>query len=107
MDQSTKIKILVFLVIALIGFSLGGLLAAVAPINDSDSAKLVAVEDDNFDAHTIDRVEIITPKIENTTYIDTNNSTTTIDNFTDEMMEIANDTWNDLIGDDNAKEEIP
>ncbi len=104
MKQSTKIKVLVFLVIALMAFTLAGFLSATTHFDNTNSQKMVSVENDNFEPHSIDQVEIKTPKIENTTYNATNNTnntnnsiTTTVEEWTDDVVEIANTTFNDLL----------
>ncbi len=105
MKQSTKIKVLVFLVIALIAFTLAGFLSATTHFDNTNSQKIVSVEDDNFEPHNINKVEIKTPKVQNITYNNTTNTnntanssiTTTVEDWTGDVMEIANNTLNDII----------
>lgn len=105
MKQSVKIKVLVFLVIAVIAFTLAGFLSATTHFDNTNSQKMISVENDNFEPHTIEKVEIKIPKVENITYNSTNNTddtenssiTTTVEEWTGDVVEIANNTLNDII----------
>lgn len=93
MKQTTKMNLIIFLIIALIAFALSNVFAGVASIDNSNSTKLTAIENDSFEAHEIDDVEVIIPKVENIT-----NNTNQWENWTDDVVTVANDTWNGLIG---------
>lgn len=95
MNQSTKVYLIIFLIVAVIAFVLSSAFASVAMIDSSNSTKLTAIENDSFEPHEIENVEVIIPKVENTTL---DNNTTTFDNWTETVIEVADDTWNNIIG---------
>lgn len=97
MKQSIKVYLIIFLIIALIAFALSHAFAGVAVIDNSDSAKLLAIENDGFEPHDVEEVPVIIPVVEtNITY--DNNTTSTIENITNEVITVADDTWNELWG---------
>jgi type IV secretory pathway TrbL component len=96
MKQSTKVYLIIFLIIAVIAFVLSSAFASVALIDNSNSTKLTAIENDSFEPHEIENVEVIVPKVQNITV---SNNTTTFDNWTETVIEVADDTWNNIIGD--------
>ena len=89
MKQSTSVYIVIFLIIAVIAFLLSNVVASVLVIDNSNSTKLTAIENDGFEPNQIHDVEVIVTKVENTT-----NNTSTIQNWTDEIIDIADDVWN-------------
>ena len=92
MKQSIKVNLIIFLIIAVIAFVLSSAFASVAIIDNSNAKKLTAIENDSFEPHQIQDVEVIVPKVENKT------NNTIITNITDEIIEVADDTWNEIIG---------
>ena len=76
-------------------FVLSGVFASVVTIDNTNSTKLTAIQDDSFEPHNINNVQVIVPKVEN----QTNNNTTSFENFTNNVIDIANDTWNNIWGD--------
>ena len=95
MKQSIKVNLLVFLIIAVIAFVLSSAFASVVVIDNSNAKKITAIENDSFEPHQIKDVPVIIPKVENKTQ--TNNTTSTFDNITSEIIEVADDTWNSII----------
>ena len=93
MKQSTKVYLLIFLIIAVMAFVLSSVFASVAVIDNTNTKKLTAIEDDGFEPHDIKNVEVIVPKVQNTTQ-----NTTTLKNITDDIIEVAENTWNEIIG---------
>ncbi len=93
MKQSTKVYLLIFLIIAVMAFVLSSVFASVAVIDNTNTKKLTAIEDDGFEPHDIKNVEVIVPKVQNTTQ-----NTTTLKNITDDIIEVADNTWNEIIG---------
>lgn len=93
MKQSTKVYLLIFLIIAVMAFVLSSVFASVAVIDNTDTTKLTAIKDDGFEPHDIKNVEVIVPKVQNTTQ-----NTTTLKNITDDIIEVADNTWNGIMG---------
>lgn len=91
MKDSIKANLMVFLIIAVIAFTISSAFASLTITEDNDSYKLSSIENDSFEPNYIEEVPTILPKIENTTNNDTNITNTTI---TD---------WNDTI-ENNTKE---
>ncbi|MBQ9026257.1 MAG: hypothetical protein IJ104_07790 [Methanobrevibacter sp.] len=94
MKQSIKVNLLIFLIIAVIAFVLSSAFASVVVIDNSDAKKITAIENDSFEPHQIEEVPVIIPKVENTT-----DNTTDFNNFTSDIIEVADDTWNSILGD--------
>ena len=95
MKQSTQVYLLIFLIVSVMAFVLSGVFASVVTIDNTNSTKLTAIQDDSFEPHNINNVQVIVPKVEN----QTNNNTTSFENFTNNVIDIANDTWNNIWGD--------
>lgn len=93
MKQSTQVYLVIFLIIALLAFILSSAFASVAVIDNTNSTKLTTIENDGFEPHDIKSVEVIIPKPQNTTH---NNTTSSIQNFTDDLLDLADEKWNDL-----------
>ncbi|MBR0370927.1 MAG: hypothetical protein IJH63_09480 [Methanobrevibacter sp.] len=93
MKQSTKVYLLIFIIIAVMAFVLSSVFANVVVIDNTNTKKLTAIEDDGFEPHDIKNVEVIVPKVQNTTQ-----NTTTLKNITDDIIEVADNTWNEIIG---------
>ncbi|MBR6024287.1 MAG: hypothetical protein IK044_04890 [Methanobrevibacter sp.] len=97
MKETTKVYLITFLILAVMAFVLSSAFASVFVIDNSNSKKLTALEDDSFEPHEIKDVQVIVPKAQNTTR-NTTNTTTTIENLTNNIIEVADDTWNGLRG---------
>jgi hypothetical protein len=76
-------------------FVLSSVFASVVIIDNTNSTKLTAIQDDSFEPHDIKNVQVIIPKVENKTY----NNTSSFENFTNNVIDVANDTWNNIWGD--------
>ena len=94
MKQSTQVYLLIFLIIAVMAFVLSSVFASIVVIDNTDTTKLTAIKDDGFEPHDVKNVEVIVPKVQNTTQ----NNTTTLKNITDDIIEVADNTWNGIIG---------
>lgn len=97
MKQSTKGYLLIFLIVSVMAFVLSSVFASVATIDNTNSTKLTAIQDDSFEPHNIQNVQVIVPKVEN----NTNNNTSSIENFTNNVIDVANNTWNNIWGGDS------
>ena len=75
-------------------FVLSSVFASVVTIDNTNSTKLTAIQDDSFEPHDIKNVQVIIPKVENKTY----NNTSSFENFTNNVIDVANDTWNNIWG---------
>ncbi len=95
MKQSTKVYLLIFLIVSVMAFVLSSVFASVVTIDNTNSTKLTAIQDDSFEPHDIKNVQVIIPKVENKTY----NNTSSFENFTNNVIDVANDTWNNIWGD--------
>ena len=76
-------------------FVLSSVFASVVIIDNTNSTKLTAIQDDSFEPHDIKNVQVIIPKVENKTY----DNTSSFENFTNNVIDVANDTWNNIWGD--------
>ncbi len=94
MKQSTKVYLLIFLIVSVMAFVLSSVFASVVTIDNTNSTKLTAIQDDSFEPHDIKNVQVIIPKVENKTY----NNTSSFENFTNNVIDVANDTWNNIWG---------
>lgn len=98
MKETTKVYLITFLVIAVMAFVLSSVFASVLDIDNSNSKKLTAIEDDSFNPEEIHTVQVIIPKTENTTRHTTNHTNSTVlENITNNIIEVADDTWNDIM----------
>ncbi|ALT68610.1 hypothetical protein sm9_0819 [Methanobrevibacter millerae] len=97
MKQSTKGYLLIFLIVSVMAFVLSSVFASVVTIDNTNSTKLTAIQDDSFEPHNIQNVQVIVPKVEN----NTNNNTSSIENFTNNVIDVANNTWNNIWGGDS------
>ena len=97
MKQSTKGYLLIFLIVSVMAFVLSSVFASVVTIDNTNSTKLTAIQDDSFEPHNIQNVQVIVPKVEN----NTNNNTSSIENFTNNGIDVANNTWNNIWGGDS------
>lgn len=100
MKESTQVYLFVFAIVAVTAFLLSGVFANIVVIDNSNSTKLTAIEDDSFEPHDIHNVQVIVPKVENKTTTHSNNNTTLIRNITNDIIEVADDTWNNWIRSD-------
>ena len=99
MKQSTKVYLLIFLIIAVLAFVLSSVFANVLVIDNTNSTKITAIENDGFEPHNVNNVQVIIPKVQNITKT---NNTTIIENITNDIIDVANNTWNNLVGDQNV-----
>lgn len=88
MRESVKANLIIFLIIAVIAFTISSAFASLTITEDNDSYKLSSIENDSFEPKQIDEVPTIITKVENHT-----NST----NETNKTIDIKNSTWNDTI----------
>ena len=95
MKDSIKANLIVFLIIAVIAFTISSAFASLTITQDNDSYKLSSIENDSFEPNYIEEVPTIIPKVENTTDNSTN-ITTTVDNNT--TTTTWNETLNELLG---------
>ena len=91
MKDSIKANLIVFLIIAVIAFTISSAFASLTITEDNDSYKLRSIENDSFEPNYIEEVPTIIPKVENKTDNSTN-ITTTVDNGT------WNETLNEILG---------
>ena len=84
MKQSTKGYLLIFLIVSVMAFVLSSVFASVVTIDNTNSTKLTAIQDDSFEPHNIQNVQVIVPKVEN----NTNNNTSSIENFTNNVKDV-------------------
>ena len=85
MKETTKVYLIAFLILAVLAFVLSSTIASIFVIDNSNAKKLTAIQDDS----------VIIPKTENTTRH--TNNTTTFTNLTNNIIEVADDAWNNLI----------
>ena len=95
MKDSIKANLIVFLIIAVIAFTISSAFASLTITQDNDSYKLSSIENDSFEPNYIEEVPTIIPKVENKTENSTN-ITTTVDNNT--TTTTWNETLNELLG---------
>ena len=74
MKDSIKANLIVFLIIAVIAFTVSSAFAGLTITEDNDSYKLSSIQNDSFEPEYIDEVPTIIPKVETNL---TNNTTTT------------------------------
>ena len=94
MKDSIKANLIVFLIIAVVAFTISSAFASLTITPDNDSYKLSSIENDSFEPNYIEEVPTIIPKVENKTDNSTN-ITTTIDNNTTTTW---NETLNEILG---------
>ena len=98
MKDSIKANLIVFLIIAVVAFTISSAFASLTITEDNDSYKLSSIENDSFEPNYIDEVPTIIPKVEkNYTENTTNETDTPVKNSTDDGW---NFTWNESILDD-------
>ncbi|MBQ6099226.1 MAG: hypothetical protein IJL02_05110 [Methanobrevibacter sp.] len=85
MKDSIKANLIVFLIIAVIAFTVSSAFAGLTITEDNDSYKLSSIQNDSFEPEYIDEVPTIIPKVETNL---TNNTTTTNNTYN------WNQTWN-------------
>ena len=96
MKESIQVYLFVFAIVAVIAFFLSGVFANIVVIDNSNSTKLTAIEDDSFEPHQIENVKVIVPKVQNKTY--TNNNTTIINNITNGIIEVVDEVIPKQVG---------
>lgn len=94
MKDSIKANLIVFLIIAVIAFTISSAFASLTITEDNDSYKLSSIENDSFEPNYIDEVPTIIPKVET-------NNTENITNATDTNITYdTDDTWNETLFED-------
>ena len=93
MRDSVKAKLIVFLIIAVAAFCISSAFASLTITEDSESYKLIPIENDSFEPNYIEKVPTILPKVENKT------NNTNVTNITDDIedWEDTEDNWTDVI----------
>ena len=89
MKESIQVYLFVFAIVAVMAFLLSGVFANIIVIDNSNSTKLTAIEDDSFEPHQIENVKVIVPKVQNKTQ--TNNNTTILNNITNGIIEVVDE----------------
>ena len=92
MKDSIKANLIVFLIIAVIAFTISSAFASLTITEDNDSYKLSSIENDSFEPNYIDEVPTIIPKVE-TNY--TQNTTNTTDTNITDIIDDENITINE------------
>lgn len=92
MKDSIKANLIVFLIIAVIAFTISSAFASLTITEDNDSYKLSSIENDSFEPNYIDEVPTIIPKVE-PKY--TENTTNTTDTNTTDVIDDVNVTSNE------------
>jgi len=90
MKDSAKANLIVFFIIAIIAFGISSSFASLTVNEDTESYKLITIENDSFEPSYINKVPTILPKVEKNI---TNNTTELTTNYTDDIEE-STDTWN-------------
>lgn len=67
MKQSTKANLVIILIIAVMAFILSSVFAMYVDIDNSNSTRLVAIENDSFEPHHINNVPTYIPPVQNNT----------------------------------------
>ncbi|MDO5860477.1 hypothetical protein [Methanobrevibacter sp.] len=95
MKDSIKANLIIFFIIAIIAFSISTTFASLTVKEDTDSYKLISIENNSFKPNYIDEVPTIieTPKnITNPTNTTFTNTTDIYDNYTDYTEDYSNYT---------------
>lgn len=87
MKDSIKANLIVFLIIAVIAFTISSAFASLTITEDNDSYKLSSIENDSFEPNYIEEVPTIIPKVENKTNNNTNITNTTTSNWSNTWIE--------------------
>ena len=92
MRDSVKANLIVFFIIAVVAFGLSNAFASLIIQEDTDSYKMIPIENDSFEPNYIYEVPTILPPAENTTTNTSDNNTyydveTTYDNWTETYTE--------------------
>lgn len=82
MKDSVKANLIVFFIIAIVAFGMSNAFASLIIQEDSDSYKLIPIENDSFEPNYIYKVPTIIPKVENNTtdVTPTNNTDYNVEN---------------------------
>lgn len=95
MKDSVKANLIVFFIIAIVAFSMSNAFASLIIREDTDSYKMIPIENDSFEPNYIYEVPTIIPEVEdNTTDNTTDNNTNyyvenTVDNWTETYTEYS------------------
>lgn len=74
MKDSIKAKLIIFLIIAVIAFVISSAFASLTITKDTESYKLISIENDSFEPNLINKVPTIIPKANNTNNTTSNNT---------------------------------
>lgn len=91
MKDSIKANLIIFLIIAVVAFTISSAFASLTITENTDSYKLSSIEDDSFEPNYIDEVPTIIPQVETNYTENTTNITNTTD--TDNNTDIPDDNW--------------
>ena len=92
MKESTQVYLFAFAIIAVFAFLLSGVFAHILVIDNSNSTKLTAIENNSFEPHEIEQVQVITHHVAN--YTRSTNNTTYIENSSNNIIETQDNTVN-------------
>ncbi|WP_295610848.1 hypothetical protein [uncultured Methanobrevibacter sp.] len=92
MKDSIKANLIVFLIIAVIAFTISTAFASLTITEDNDSYKLSPIEDDLFEPNHVEEVPTIIPKVENKTN-NTNITNTTVKSWNNTWIENTTVNW--------------
>lgn len=92
MKESIQVYLFVFAIIAVIAFLLSGVFAHIFVIDNTNSTKLTAIENNSFEPHEIEHVQVITQTVVNHTQ--PTNNTTVVENYTNNVIETTDGTEN-------------
>lgn len=97
MKDSVKANLIVFLIIAVIAFTISSAFASLTITKDNDSYKLSSIENDSFEPNYIEEVPTIMPKVE----VNDTNTTNATDNtnITDDWNFTLNETLEEFFED--------
>lgn len=88
MKDSIKANLIVFFIIAIIAFSISTIFAGLTVKEDTNSYKLIPIENNSFKPNYIDEVPTIIEQPKNTT--NTTNTTVTYNNYTNYTDDYSN-----------------
>ena len=94
MKDSVKANLIIFFIIAIIAFGISNTFANLTIQEDSESYKLIPIENDSFEPNYIDKVPTILPKVEKNYTAEYNNTTEVDDNYTQDIEETT-ESWNE------------
>jgi hypothetical protein len=93
MRGSVKANLIVFFIVALIAFGISSAFAALTIHEDTDSYKMIPIEDDSFEPQEIYYVPTVIPQNDTNT---TNSTNSTFSDITDDIEDTI-DNWTSSI----------